>query len=65
MSQSLLKYVKVLQGFILSQMKLLAVKRIYFHDNIHFNNRGSPVNRMQKQTLEKNSLKKFPNIVKI
>ena len=41
------KYVKILQAFILPQMKLLAAW-IYFDDNFHFNNRESPVNRMQK-----------------
>ena len=46
------KYVKILQGFILSQMKLLGAW-IYFDDNFHFNNRESPVNRMQKQPLER------------
>ena len=46
------------------QMKLVAAKRVYFHDNLHFSHHESLVNREQKQPLEK-VLKKFPNIFKI
>ena len=58
------KYAKVLQGFILSQMKLVAARRIYFHGKYHFNNRKSPVNRVQKQSLEIILWKNFPRLSK-
>ena len=45
-----MKYIKVLQGVILPHMKLLAVRRrAYFHENFHFSNQESQVNRKQKQ----------------
>ena len=45
-----MKYIKVLRGVILPQMKLLAVRKIaYFRENFHFNNQESQVNRKQKQ----------------